>query len=140
MFIYKSQNFVSVKEFCTTRQPARSSLVDIKFLMWCIKTLWEQSGKAVKGKDADNTLKPITVAHIDANIMPKDIIDKMDGPMYSKLKLIYTGPTPMAHENEDTMLAQLISDADKLHDYLPVLFKLGVATILPPVPSSYTNS
>ena len=80
-------------------------MVDIKFLIWCVKTLWEQSGKAVKGKE-DATLKPIAVAHIDANIVPSDIVKQLDGPMFSKLKLIYTGPTPMMHEDENELIGK----------------------------------
>ena len=68
------------------------------------ETLWEQSGKAVKGKDV--TLKPMAVAHIDANILPSDIVKHLDGPMYSKLKLIYSGPTPLMHEDEDELIGK----------------------------------
>ena len=34
----------------------------------------------------------------------------------------------------------MFDDAKRLHEYLPILYSLGVAAILPVVPSSYTMS
>ena len=98
-------------------------MVDVKFLKWCIKTLWEQSAKAVKGKEKGKNLKPMTVVHIDANVLPEDIIPHLDGPMFSKIKLIYTGPTPMMHVEENELISEMFDDAKKLSEYLPVLLR-----------------
>ena len=132
----------SVKEFSAKKQSARSSQIDVRFLKWCISTLWERSGKAVSTKQEDEkeTLKPNAVVHIDANILPEDIEKELGKAMYSKVKLIYTDQTPMMHAEETELIEEMFENAKKLFEYLPVLYSLGVAAILPLVPPSYTMS
>ena len=117
--------YFSVKEFSKTKQSVRSSMVDVKFLVWSIKTLWEQSAKAkaVKIDNERKNLKPMAVVHIDANILPEDLTAHLDAPMFSKIKMIYTGPTPMSHEDENDIIDQMFKDAKALSQYLPILYR-----------------
>ena len=101
--------------------------------------MWERSGKICKGNDG-KVLKPNAVVHIDANIMPEDILPQLGASMASKLKLLYTGQTPLCHPDENELIEEMLQDALKLHEYLPVLLGLAVDAILPKVVRSYTES
>ena len=130
-----------MKEFCAKKQPSRSTLIDIKFLKWAIGTLWECSGKGSGSKADGKVIKPAAVVHIDANLLPEDIMDDLGLPMASKMKFLYTGETPMQHPDDNDLIAEILEDlAPKLHGYLPVLYRLAILAILPVVPRSYYES
>ena len=76
----------------------------------------------------------------DANLLPEDIYPALggaDGPMATKIKFLYTGSTPMEHDDELELIEELLDDALELHKYLPNLLALGVEAILPTVPKEY---
>ena len=118
---------ISVKEYSQNQASGRSHRVGIQFVKWAIQTLWERGSKsAVRNKD----LRPCASVHIDANVVPKDILSQLDDAMASKIFFIYTGPTQLEHEDEVSIIDELMEDAEKLHKYLPVLLSLGVRTLL----------
>ena len=125
-----------MKEF-SQQKGSRSSQIDVKFLQWLIQTLWERSGKASKGKE---NLKPNAVAHIDANALPEDILSQLPAPMHNKIHFLFTGMTPLHHDDEVELIDEMLSDSLKLHEYLPVLFALANTDIIPKVPPPYVDS
>ena len=132
---------LAVKEFSAKKQPARSTQIDINFLKWAIATLWECSGKGSGTKTDGSVIKPAAVVHIDANLLPEDIIDDLGLPMASKMKFLYTGETPMQHPDDTDLIAEILGElAPQLHIYLPVLYRLAILAILPVVPRSYYES
>ena len=81
-------------------------------------------------------------SYADANILPEDIYPSLGGalsPMASKIKFLYTGSTPMEHDDEDELIEQLLEDALELHQYLPNLLALGVEAVLPTAPKDYVK-
>ena len=139
----KGENCIlfAVKEFSAKKLPARSTQIDIKFLKWAIATLWECSGKGSGTKADGSVIKPAAVVHIDANLLPEDILDDLGPPMASKMKFLYTGETPMQHPDDNDLIAEILEElAPQLHIYLPVLYRLAILAILPVVPRSYYES
>ena len=116
----------SVKEF-SLNPDSRSHQIGAKFLKWGITTLWERGTKASKGQ---KDVRPSASMHIDANVLPDDILKQLDNPMASKVYFIYTGFEPMNHDDELDIIDDLLEDSVRLHKYLPVLIALGTQTLL----------
>lgn len=121
-----------MKEFSLLSQSGRSAQIGVKFVKFAIQTLWEGSGKACKGKKGI-ALQPKAVVHIDANILPEQILPQLGLAMSSKLRFNYTGTTPLDHPDEIELIEEMMEDALKLHQYLPVLYALGVEALLPKI-------
>ena len=85
-----------------------------------------------KGK----VLRPSAVVHLDGNIKPSDVAEKLGGPMMSKIKFNFTGDKKIEHPNETKLIDEILELAVELHNYLPVLLSWGVETILPRVSSA----
>ena len=115
-----------MKEF-SLNADTRTHQIGSKFLKWGITTLWERGSKASLGQ---KDLRPAASIHIDANVMPADILKQLDSPTGSKLYFIYTGAKQMNHEDDIAIIDELLDDAILLHKYLPVLLALGVDTLL----------
>ena len=119
-----------MKEFSNQTQSSRSNQIGVKFVKWCIQTLWERSGKASKGQNKKD-LRPCAIVHIDANVLPEDILPHLDPPMVNKLYFIFTGQTPLEHPEEMQLIDEMLEDSLKLHEYLPVLYGMGLDALLP---------
>jgi hypothetical protein len=119
-----------VKEFSNQSHSGRSNQIGVKFVKWCIQTLWERSGKSCKAQGKKD-LRPCAIVHIDANVLPDDILPQLDAPMHNKMYFIYTGQTPLEHPDELELIDQMLDDAVKLHEYLPVLLSMGLDAFLP---------
>ena len=53
--------------------------------------------------------------------------------MHDKIYFNYSGPTPREHEDEIEIIDEMIDDAPKLNEYLPVMYALGITALLPRV-------
>ena len=60
--------------------------------------------------------------------------------MHDKIYFNYSGPTPLEHEDENDLIDEMMNDATKLHEYLPVLYALGVIALLPRVTPAQRES
>ena len=53
--------------------------------------------------------------------------------MHNKIYFKYSGPTPLENDDELDIIDEMIDDGPKLHEYLPVLYALGISALLPRV-------
>ena len=53
--------------------------------------------------------------------------------MHDKIYFNYSGPTPLENDDELDIIDEMIDDGPKLHEYLPVLYALGISALLPRV-------
>ena len=95
--------------------------------------MWERSGSASKLR---KELRPSAIIHIDANVMPDDILEQLDPAMRDKIYFIYTGKDPLEHPDLLELIDQLKEDSMKLHLFLPDLLSMGIETLLARVPPS----
>ena len=124
--------FFSVKEF-SLDSCARSNQIGPKFVKWALQTLWERSGSANRMK---KDLRPSAIVHIDANVMPHDILKSLDPGMRDKIYFIYTGKHPLEHPDSIELIDKMLKDSELLYFYLPVLLSMGIETLLSRVPNS----
>ena len=120
-----------MKEFSLS-QNGRTNQIGPKFVKWGLQTLWERSGSASR---VNKDLRPSAIIHIDANVMPEDILKHLDPAMKDKIYFIYTGLSPLEHPDELDLIDQMLEDSKKLYSYLPVLLSMGIATLLARVPN-----
>lgn len=117
-----------MKEFSSGNTGSRSNQIGVKFVEWGIKTLWERSGTSNAAGNKD--LRPTSIIHIDANVVPQDILKHLRQPLHDKLYFIYTGHIPMEHDEEMDIIDEMLDDSLKLYEYKPVMLAMGVATLL----------
>ena len=116
-----------MKEYSQIQSSGRNHRVGIQFVKWAIQTLWERGSKSSVG---NKDLRPSASVHIDANVLPKDILSQLDDAMASKIYFIYTGPVQLEHDDEVSIIDKLMEDAEKLHQYLPIVLSVGIRTLL----------
>ena len=90
---------------------SRDNSIDVKFLNFAVKSLWERSVKRVRGK----TLKPNGVIYIDGNIGLADLQEHLPDAVLSKLHLNFTGSQPLSHPQEDEIVERMLETAQKMY-------------------------
>ena len=121
---------VSVREFSCQKSSGRSNQIGVKFVQWCIQTLWERSGKDTVNK---KNVRPSAVVHIDGNVLPKDVLPQIGKALEDKIFFVYTGQIPLEHPDEIDIIEEMLVISEKLYEYKPVLLSIGVEALLPKV-------
>jgi hypothetical protein len=106
-----------------------------KFLERATKTIWERSSKNVNKKD----IRPCGTVHIDANIVPSDVLKDLDDATATKIGFNYTGPDALDHPDELELVENILRKSKEAFQFLPVLASLGQSCVLPKISKEMTK-
>ena len=95
-----------------------------------IPMIWERLGRSVKHVYQNVN----AVVFVDANLSPSDV--KLAGANESKVTFIATGSDPLQHPNRMELCKEMVTMAQELHRFLPVLLSVGLNCMLKRVTDS----
>ena len=99
-----------MKEFLLKKTSSRDNSIDVKFLHFVVKSLWERSVKRVRGK----TYTPNGVMFIDGNIGLSDLQEHLPDAVISKLHLNFTGKQPLNHPDEVELVERMLLNGKEM--------------------------
>ena len=103
--------YIAVREFTVKKKLSRMNTIDASFLNVAVPVLWEANERRVKTGKGSKVYKVNGVLHIDGNILLSDLEPVLPDHILGKLKLNFTGSTPLSHPQEEELIQNMLKNA-----------------------------